>query len=221
VVANEALQVMGGAGYMKEYPFERFVRDARINLIFEGTNEILRLFIALSGLQGPGDHLRELAQAIRDPLQNYGMIVGELYDRVRDRFVGEHVDHAHPKLKRAAVHIEDKVVAFGHAVEQLLRHFGKRIIEEQLLLRRIADMAIDLYAMVAVVSRATSSMEKARPGAEHEVLLASAFCEEADRRIRRNLRALEQGRKNGDVELRTIADQLLEHGGYVPAHPLL
>lgn len=53
-VCDEALQVMGGLGYMKEYPFERFMRDLRIFRIFEGTNDILRLFVALTGMQVRG-----------------------------------------------------------------------------------------------------------------------------------------------------------------------
>jgi acyl-CoA dehydrogenase family protein 9 len=53
-VVNETLQIAAGIGYMQDYPYERMLRDARINMIFEGTNEILRCFIALSGMQGPG-----------------------------------------------------------------------------------------------------------------------------------------------------------------------
>ncbi|MFV8754246.1 acyl-CoA dehydrogenase family protein [Nannocystaceae bacterium ST9] len=219
-VANECLQVMGGLGYSREYIFERYVRDARINMIFEGTNEILRLFIALSGIQAPGEHLRELKSALGDPLANYGMLLSELVDRVRSQVVTEELGRAHPKLKRAAVQVEDKASAFGQAVDSLLRRFGKSIIDEQLLLERIADIAIDLYAMVAVVARATRALEQSRPNAEHEGLLASSFCDEADRRIRRNLRALEMGRKNGDVQLGQIADALLDAGGYLPEHPL-
>jgi acyl-CoA dehydrogenase family protein 9 len=47
--ANDALQIAGGVGYSAEYPYEQAVRDARINLIFEGTDEILRILVALSG----------------------------------------------------------------------------------------------------------------------------------------------------------------------------
>ena len=46
--AYEALQIAAGAGYMRELPYEQFARDARILPIFEGTNEILRLYVALS-----------------------------------------------------------------------------------------------------------------------------------------------------------------------------
>ena len=220
MVSNECSSVMGGLGYSREYPFERFVRDSRINLIFEGTNEILRLFIALSGIQAPGEHLRGLVSALKDPLENYSMLLTELVSRVRNRVITEELDHAHPKLKRAAVHIEEKAELFGQTVERMLRHHKKQIIDEQLVLERLADVAIDLYAMVAVVSRATRALEQERELASHERELASAFCNRANRRIRRRLRALEQGRKNGDPELCSIADQLLDHGGYVPSHPV-
>lgn len=221
MVSNECLQVMGGLGYSREYHYERFVRDSRINLIFEGTNEILRLFIALSGIQAPGKHLRELASALKDPLENYSMLLTELVSRVRDRVITEELVHAHPKLKRAAVLIEEQTDLFGQVVERLLRHHGKSIIDEQQLLERVADVAIDLYAMVAVVSRATRSLEQRRTTAAHEALLASVFCDRANRRIRRCLRAIEQGRKNGDVQLREIADALLSAGAYLPEHPVL
>ena len=45
-VTTEAVQVLGGYGYMQEYPVERMLRDAKITQIYEGTNEILRLVIA-------------------------------------------------------------------------------------------------------------------------------------------------------------------------------
>jgi alkylation response protein AidB-like acyl-CoA dehydrogenase len=46
VIANEALQIHGGYGYLSDYPLERIVRDLRVNSILEGTNEIMRLIIA-------------------------------------------------------------------------------------------------------------------------------------------------------------------------------
>ncbi len=64
-VVNEALQIAAGIGYMADQPYERLMRDARVNLIFEGTNEILRAFIALSGMQGPGRALSDMWRAMR------------------------------------------------------------------------------------------------------------------------------------------------------------
>ena len=45
-VTTEAVQILGGYGYVKEYPVERFMRDAKITQIYEGTQEIQRLVIA-------------------------------------------------------------------------------------------------------------------------------------------------------------------------------
>ena len=50
-VVNEALQLHGGYGYIREYPLERLLRDARVHQILEGTNEIMRLIIARRLLQ--------------------------------------------------------------------------------------------------------------------------------------------------------------------------
>merc|ERR1712109_330017 len=56
--SDEAIQVLGGLGYMKDYGLEKVMRDLRIFRIFEGTNDILRLFVALTGIQYAGGHLR-------------------------------------------------------------------------------------------------------------------------------------------------------------------
>lgn len=79
-VADEALQIAGGNGFMKEFPYERVVRDSRINRIFEGTNEILRLFIGLSGMKDAGDQLKDVAKSLsgifNHPIKGFGVLSG-------------------------------------------------------------------------------------------------------------------------------------------------
>src|SRR5205823_4378124 len=81
--ADELVQVAGGRGYVKPYLYERWLRDSRINRIFEGTNEILRLFIALNGIQGPAERLKEIGSALRKPVRNLGLISGFAASRLR------------------------------------------------------------------------------------------------------------------------------------------
>ena len=73
-VADETIQVLGGTGFMTDAGYERVLRDLRIFRIFEGTNDILRLFIALTGLQSLGKQLEPISKAMKNPFANLGTI---------------------------------------------------------------------------------------------------------------------------------------------------
>lgn len=66
---------------MKDCGLEKIMRDLRIFRIFEGTNDILRLFIALTGIQYAGGHLKELQRAFKNPAANLSVILGEVSKR--------------------------------------------------------------------------------------------------------------------------------------------
>lgn len=220
-VVNEALQIAGGIGYMKEYPYEQALRDSRINLIFEGTNEILRLFVALSGMQGPGEHLKEISQALRTPLKSYGLLVGggggaELLKIVLPQGVSEMfaktIQKAHPLLKFEASLLEQHVADLEYNVKKLFWKHGKKIIEMQFALKRVSDIAIDLFAMSCVVSRVSRAIEtKGAEAAATEIQIAQVFCEKAHRRIRSIVKAFD---KNHDEVMKDIAKKAYDFGGY-------
>src|SRR5579864_7294135 len=129
--ANDALQIAGGIGYSKEYPYEQAVRDSRINLIFEGTNEVLRALIALSGLQQPGEHLKAIGKAFRDPLHSLGAIGSFLGGRVKRQVVKPVFTQAHSALKEEAELIATVIHDLALEVEKLLITHGKDVIERQ------------------------------------------------------------------------------------------
>src|SRR5256714_257383 len=70
---NEAFQIHGGAAYMTDLPLERMLRDARINQIGEGSNEVLKSFIALVGMRGPGMEFKEIYDTMLKPTREGGI----------------------------------------------------------------------------------------------------------------------------------------------------
>jgi acyl-CoA dehydrogenase family protein 9 len=211
-VMDENLQIWAGLGYMKEYPYERWLRDVRINRIFEGTNEILRAFIALSGMQAPGKELAGLAEAIKTPLKGLGLVSDFAIRRIKRNVVGESITKAHPALKKMAGVLEEYSVEFATQVEVLLRRHGKDIALRQFAQKRIADIAIDFYAMACVLARVSDSIErKGLEKCELEINIADAFFMRANRRIRGNFKAID---RNDDDNMKFIAAKAYEIGGY-------
>jgi acyl-CoA dehydrogenase family protein 9 len=210
---DENIQIWGGNGYMKEYPFERWMRDARINRIFEGTNEILRAFIALSGMQGPGQELAGLADAIKYPLKGLGLVGDFAIRRIKRSVIGESITKSHPALKKQAGLLEEFSGQFANQVEVLLRRHGKEIHRKQFAQKRIADIAIDLYAMSCVLARVTRSIEEQGGGdkCQLELAIAESFFHRAAQRIRANFNGID---KNDDDSMKFIAAQAYEAGEY-------
>src|SRR3954471_13917270 len=159
--SNDALQIAGGIGYSKEFPYEQAVRDSRINLIFEGTNEILRALIALMGLQQPGERLKNLGDAFKRPIQSLGAIGSYLTGRARRQIRKPEFTKVHAALSREADTIADLVHDFALTVEDTILRSGKKIIERQFQQERMANAAIDIFLSVAVLSRTTWELERA------------------------------------------------------------
>jgi acyl-CoA dehydrogenase family protein 9 len=206
--SNEALQIAGGIGYSKEFPYEQAVRDSRINLIFEGTNEILRALIALMGLQQPGERLKSLGEAMKHPLQSLGAIGSYVAGRAKRQVTKPEFSKVHPSLEKEAEIIADLVHDFALAVEDTILRSGKKIIERQFQQDRMANAAIDIFLSVAVLSRTTWELERAgdEAGAKAQLDCARIFLPMASRRVRRNIRAL---RRNQDQRMRAIAEHAL------------
>ncbi|KAL0585911.1 hypothetical protein ABG067_004445 [Albugo candida] len=216
---NECIQIMGGTGFMKDWPFERYLRDCRILSIFEGTNEILRLLIALSGIQTAGDRLSSIGQALKNPLANVSSFGKEFSDRLKRKFSPAPLPGVHPELHSASVILQQRTAEFGEIVELLLRKHGKKIIDEQLQLERIADTATRLFAMTSTISRASKSLVENTNGAAHEAKLTKLYCEVASDQIQQLLSDVQDNQKR-DQLLMEIAEEVLHHEKYIPSHPV-
>merc|ERR1719432_508321 len=224
-VTDEAIQILGGNGFMKALGLEKVMRDLRIFRIFEGTNDILRLFVALTGLQHAGGHLKQLQKAMKSPTANVSVIFGEAAKRAK-RSVGLSNNNAlagvvHPNLAEQGALTSKAIEAFGISVESLLVKHGKNILEQQFLLNRLAAAAIDIYSSVVVLSRATRSLSMNSPSASHEEKIARVWCNEASDRIQLNLTALKSpSQLNNFATMSQISDEMCENGELVQPNPL-
>uniref|UniRef100_A0A8K9XQ55 Very long-chain specific acyl-CoA dehydrogenase, mitochondrial n=1 Tax=Oncorhynchus mykiss TaxID=8022 RepID=A0A8K9XQ55_ONCMY len=147
---------------------ERVMRDLRIFRIFEGTNDILRLFVALNGFQDAGKHLKSLQKALKNPLGNAGLLAGEITKRAKS-------SKKHMVLRTLCA----SWVVFNGQYGCIVMLFLLSIADEQFVLKRVADSAIDLYAMVVVLSRASRSLSQGHASAQHEKILCETWCIEA------------------------------------------
>ncbi|XP_058026008.1 complex I assembly factor ACAD9, mitochondrial [Ahaetulla prasina] len=225
VCVSEALQILGGLGYIKDYPYERYLRDCRILMIFEGTNEVLRMYIALTGIQYAGKILTEQIKEFkkRNVKVMWNLVVSRLLRGSKPPSIGliGHGGVAHPSLKESVEKLEQNVFDFGKTVENLLMRFGKTIVDEQMVLKKVANIVINLYAMTAVISRASRSICIGLSNHDHEVLLANIFCTEACFENNYTIVSLEKDSpENLDDSIKKVANQVLEKRTYICSHPL-
>ncbi len=216
--AYEALQIAGGNGYMRDLPYEQYVRDARILPIFEGANEILRLFIALSTLKDVGASLKELRSALgsifNEPIKGFGVLSGyaeRRFTRATGIGGGGLKTPLAPELRPLAAIYENYARAAARVAEASLRAYGKGISERQYVQKRIADLLIDLFVGLCVISRADSLLAS-RPETRAQVLqIARIFTHQARRRMVRNIRGAAH---NEDDAVDALAGAVLERGHY-------
>ena len=165
-IADEAVQLHGGYGYMQEYEVERIYRDSRINRIFEGTNEINRLIV-------PGTFVKKAMKGELPLLQQAQSLQSELLSMMPEEISDEPLAQEKYLVKMAK---KIALLAAGTAVQR----FGPKLEVEQEILVNIANIANQLFAMESVVLRTEKAIT--RDGVEkatQKVLYTEIFSQEA------------------------------------------
>jgi alkylation response protein AidB-like acyl-CoA dehydrogenase len=222
-VLDENIQIHGGNGYVRDYPAERHYRDARVNRIFEGTNEINRLLIpgmlirkALKGELG----LIAAARALQDEL------LGPPSMPARDEGVLAEERRAVETFKKTAL------LVFGLAMQT----YGQKLSDEQEVLMHLADIASDVFSAESATLRAQAASDRQLPRAALHVDAARVYVNDAAMRIDASARQALAATVDGDT-LRTmlaalrrllkvtpintvamrrrIADETVTRGGYI------
>src|SRR5213078_3404616 len=187
--ANRALQLKGGEGYMRDQPYEKLLRDIRIFPIFEGANDVMRAFVALSGMKPLGEELKELADiSLSEPIGSLGVLADYVAGRIQREVRPDRVTKAHPELAPLAEPITDQVKRLREVAESQLREHRGGIAERQFVQKRLADAVADVYAQIAVLSSVTAIFEEqgVEPSGQ-ERYIAETFCPRAAGRVRSNL----------------------------------
>jgi alkylation response protein AidB-like acyl-CoA dehydrogenase len=214
---DEMVQLAGGRGFVKPWPYERYLRDARINRIFEGANEILRLFVGLNGVQGPAAQLQGVADALRSPLQHWERVAEYVGGRVKSA-LGRHARFSavvHERLQPHVRYVEQHTAELARATERAVIRHRKRIIDRQMVVERLADMAAELYARSCTIARTQRLVEeRGAEECEREFELCDLFCVTSGRRFRDARVALQEGGETIDARRRAIAERLRSEQGY-------
>jgi acyl-CoA dehydrogenase family protein 9 len=221
---DEMVQVAGGRGFVKPFPYERFLRDARINRIFEGANEVLRLFIALNGVQGPAESLKEVGTALRRPLRHLGLLSGFAASRIRSRLGASATldTRLHTRLGKHKSYFEKHVAELKGATQRAIMRHRSAIVDRQLVLERLANMAIELVATACVMSRTQSLIdERGLEACERELEICDLFCVESGRRFRSNRVALDGREEEVDSTRRAVADLVRKEQRYFVGDAIL
>lgn len=192
---NEAFQIHGGAAYMTDLPLERMLRDARINQIGEGSNEVLKSFIALVGMRGPGMEFKEIYDTMLKPTREGG--IGKAWSAGMNRLGATvripDVPVRSSELKSFASQLGRLIWKFNFAVNKSLVRYREPILDMQLVQERIAGAAMDLFASAATLSRWDSEIQTGQSNGQSPAqknTAAELFLRQSFRRIRNFLDGL-------------------------------
>lgn len=181
-IADEALQLHGGYGFIKEYKVEQIYRDSRINRIFEGTNEVNRLLI-------PGNLLKQAAKGAIP----FERLIGQAMAEMRLPKV-EAIGPISREIE--AVHAIRRVFLLTSGLAYEIH--GEKLAEEQETLMKLADIGISLYAVESAVLRTEKAIGlNGKVKESLKVELAKALVDDALLEVELSARKLIQGIASG------------------------
>ena len=223
-VLDENVQIHGGNGFVKDYPAERYYRDARVNRIFEGTNEINRLLI-------PGMLIRRALKGDIGLIPAAKRLQDELLSPSGPSLSGD-TEGLETDLRTVAAFKKVALMVLGTAMQT----YGQKLTDEQEVLSAVADILIDTYAAESAVLRASEAVKSRRRDAALHEAAARTFVNDAGQRIqaaaanalaamaegdmlRTLLAALRRVLKAAPINTvalrRTLADATVLRGGYI------
>jgi acyl-CoA dehydrogenase family member 9 len=210
---NDVFQIYGGSAYFTDLPLERMLRDARINQIGEGSNEVLTSFIALVGMRGPGMEFKEIYDTMFNPSRGLGKAWTAGMNRLGAAVRVPNVPVKSESLRNYASQLGRSIWRFNLSVNKALIKYREPVMDMQLIQERIAGAAMEMFASACVLSRLDSDLQGiSQNGASAPASRRAAqlFLRQSSHRIRRFLSELND---NDDAELLATANSVLRRDG--------
>jgi acyl-CoA dehydrogenase family member 9 len=209
---NDAFQIHGGSAYFNDSPLERMLRDARINQIGEGSNEVLTSFIALVGMRGPGMEFKEIYDTMFNPSRGLWKAWTAGMNRLGAAVKIPSVPVKSESLRSYASQLGRLIWRFNLSVNKALIKYREPVMDMQLIQERIAGAAMEMFASACVISRLDADLQGVTQNgasAPASRRAAQLFLGQSFHRIRRFLGELTD---NDDAELLATANSVLGKG---------
>lgn len=206
-ILYDTMQIFGGRSFFTSEPFERMMRDARLNMIGEGSNEVLRAFISVVGMRDVGMMLKEGADSLKKPTKGLSQLfdtLSNLIGRVRLPVLALHSK----ELKKEKELFTKKLRRFGLDVLKLIGKHKEEIVEEQLQLNRLTNCAIAFYTTAAVLAKLDNELTTNKNNGDalkNDLSVGKHYCSLAFQVIDQNHQAISH---NFDKETENLSDQL-------------
>ncbi len=209
-IVNDTIQIWGGKAFFTDEPYERMMRDARLNQIGEGANDVLRCFIAMVGMKPVADQFLKIKNALEHPFSQLGTLLSFGGQQLMVRFQRPEVPVRNPKLKPHARELAGRIREFHLAIQTQLMKYREEILYRQYVQERLADAACELYASSCTLSRLDSLLAHTNGNAAEQAREEAAgryYLRLSNRRIQQCLAALGD---NDDKETTETADATLQ-----------
>ncbi|MFA6916928.1 MAG: acyl-CoA dehydrogenase family protein [Parachlamydiales bacterium] len=190
-IIYESMQIFGGRSFFTDLPLERMMRDARLNMIGEGANEVLRAFIGAVGMRDVGMDLQKAVKCLGSPIENRNILFGA-FKQLLKRASTPFVNIKAPELQDEKNALSKAVRSFGWKVLGLLKKYREEIVDKQFELDRVATQAIAIYTTTAALGKADKTRKP------KDIALAKYYASYA----------LELGAGSGDEATEKLSDML-------------
>lgn len=206
-ILYDTMQIYGGRSFFTDQPFERMMRDARLNMIGEGSNEVLRAFIAVVGLRDVGVQFQNVTEALKNPLSSFSTLAA-FTKQGKSYLVAPKIPLSTSHLSKEAHAVSKAIRRFAIANARMLARYREDILEKQLVLDRISNCAIALYTSIAVISKLDTQISRARsltPELKADLASGKLYCRHALDIMDQSLNTLVD---NNDESFEHLSDML-------------